>query len=196
MGRLSPLKSYIYLVLGKSMQGHILQRACKKESERKGLCVQVEEVDILKNKDHDLTDRKVAATWMDTIRAGFYDVVLVTPPCSTFSRARCANMPGPPPLRSRSFPRGFLAFQTQQAASGTGKLFDGECGRATVGETVLLFWQHPKDLWDGYSARRGRIDSRRCWSTKGWSCSHGLSTSPVLGRPTRNPQESFPTSIA
>ena len=59
------------------------------------------------DKKHDLTNEEFRAGWMSKIRSGKYDVVLVTPPCSTFTRARCANMRGPPPLRTRQNPKYF-----------------------------------------------------------------------------------------
>ena len=39
-------------------------------------------------------------------KAAVVDVVVVTPPCNTHSRARHSGMPGPPPLRDAPFPRG------------------------------------------------------------------------------------------
>ena len=128
----------------------------KKEAKRIGVCIQIEEVDIIKDKSHDLTDRKVVTTWMDKIRAGFYDVVLATPPCSTFSRARCANMRGPPPLRSRQFPRGFpwLSKHNKEQADLGNTLMDvmievyesAEVAERQLGKLVLLFSEHPEDL--------------------------------------------------
>ena len=41
------------------------------------------------------------------IRGGAYDLVIVAPPCNTFSRAHFRSGPGPKPLRDREHPEGF-----------------------------------------------------------------------------------------
>ena len=48
----------------------------------------------------------IAKRALQQIRDGFWDVVLVTPPCNTFSRVRFVQ-PGPKPVRSRLYPLGF-----------------------------------------------------------------------------------------
>ena len=41
------------------------------------------------------------------VRASHWHLVMVSPPCSTFSRVRSANPDGLPPLRSHKFVRGY-----------------------------------------------------------------------------------------
>ena len=69
--------------------------------------ISVEEVDICRGSAHDLLDDRVFNIYLHKIRQRHYDVVIVTPPCNTFSRARCNKGSGPPPLRSRVYPWGF-----------------------------------------------------------------------------------------
>ena len=65
------------------------------------------ELDIQRNRKCDLTKSTVRQKWMQRIsRRGFF-ALLLTPPCSTFSRAVWANDQGPYPVRSHTFSRGF-----------------------------------------------------------------------------------------
>ena len=60
------------------------------------------------------------------ISQGAYHVVLASPPCSTFSRARRRDDSGPKPLRSERFPRGFpwLGPQARKTVNDANKLID------------------------------------------------------------------------
>ena len=69
--------------------------------------VEVHEVDIQRSKRMDLPAPKVQKRILQEIDLGAYDAVILTPPCSTFSRAVWANDRGPYPLRSFLCPRGF-----------------------------------------------------------------------------------------
>ena len=53
------------------------------------------EVDILKNRLHDLSIGTTQQRWLQRIAAGEFDAVLASPPCSTYSRAVWANAFGP-----------------------------------------------------------------------------------------------------
>eukprot|EP00438_Fugacium_kawagutii_P025749 Skav221045 [mRNA] locus=scaffold1448:254439:257677:+ [translate_table: standard] len=67
----------------------------------------VDEVDICHTPDHDMTDKKQQAAILEKIRLRYYAAILVTPPCSTWSRVRGANTRGPPMIRSKGYPWGF-----------------------------------------------------------------------------------------
>lgn len=67
----------------------------------------ITELDIQSDRKSDFTTPSVQKKWLRLIAAGMFFAVLVTPPCSTFSRAVWANDLGPFPLRSSSYPRGF-----------------------------------------------------------------------------------------
>ena len=69
-----------------------------------GFEVHIEEIDIIRDPDHDLSDTDRQAAWLTQIKEGYWHVVLVTPPCSTWSMA---NLLGPPPLRDRRYIWGY-----------------------------------------------------------------------------------------
>ncbi|CAK8991364.1 unnamed protein product [Durusdinium trenchii] len=74
---------------------------------RKGVQVEITELDIQSDRRSDFTIPAVQKKWLQLIAQGIYYAVIVTPPCSTFSRAVWANDLGPFPLRSSTYPRGF-----------------------------------------------------------------------------------------
>ena len=119
------------------------------------LRVTVVEVDIELGEEHDLSKDEVKQMWLSRIASGEFDAVVVTPPCSTYSRVRMANMRGPPPLRSKDFPYGFPWLRNhlkKQAELGTCLVdFTMEVFRVVVeaeeqGKSVLAFSEHPEDL--------------------------------------------------
>jgi len=67
------------------------------------------EVDIERNEADDLLQQKLWEEIWEELRQGKYDVVIVTPPCNSFSRARCnaPATPGPVPVRNVCHPWGF-----------------------------------------------------------------------------------------
>lgn len=149
----------------------------QKISEKHGLRVQITEVDIVNDDKHDLSKEAVRAGWMRQIQSGIYDVVLVTPPCSTFTRARCANKRGPPPIRSKQHPRGFpwLKADLRKQAELGNQLVDvmGECyiaaahARKLVGKLVLLFSEHPEDLGRVYREEDNlQLDPASIWQSE------------------------------
>ena len=56
---------------------------------------------------HDLQSLERQQDHIAAILRGEFDLVLVAPPCNTFSRAVFSNHPGPRPIRDRTWPRGF-----------------------------------------------------------------------------------------
>ena len=79
----------------------------RKLAQRKGVQVEITELDIQSDRRSDFTIPSVQKKWLQLIAQGIYYAVIVTPPCSTFSRAVWANDLGPFPLRSSTYPRGF-----------------------------------------------------------------------------------------
>lgn len=69
--------------------------------------VEITELDIQTDRRSDFTLPAVQKKWLQMIAQGVFFAVIVTPPCSTFSRAVWANDLGPYPVRSSTFPRGF-----------------------------------------------------------------------------------------
>ena len=68
---------------------------------------EIEEVDILRSKSHDLTKKKFSDMLLGRISQGEFTAVLGSPPCDTYSRVKFANRNGPRPVRTREFIRGF-----------------------------------------------------------------------------------------
>ena len=72
-----------------------------------GIECELHEVDIQNSPEWDLTDKGLQAKLLTQLQQGYYHVVLITPPCSTWSRVRGANCRGPPMIRPKQHPWGF-----------------------------------------------------------------------------------------
>eukprot|EP00435_Cladocopium_sp_Y103_P030315 s433_g7.t1 len=99
-------KHVLYVFSGrkrKNSVGGYLRRLSKKH----GISVEVVELDIQRNRRDDFSLQHVQKRWLQRITQGEFFAVIVTPPCSTFSRATWANDRGPHPVRSLMHPRGF-----------------------------------------------------------------------------------------
>ena len=110
--------------------------------------VDLVEVDIVRGEEFDLLDGKAWDHIFGLVRVPD-TVFLASPPCHTFSRAR-HRKPGPPPLRSKLYPRGFPWLNNRNAAEvqASNFLID-QCLHAaalavTAGNQFLL--EHPEDL--------------------------------------------------
>ena len=80
----------------------------------------LEEVDILRPGGagtNDVLDKQVWRGYVDKIRNGLFQALVMTPPCNTHSRARYANLRGPRPLRSKQWPWGFPWLEGRNLAS-------------------------------------------------------------------------------
>ena len=140
----------------------------KKLSKHLGIAVEVEMVDIRVRPFLDLTDHGTQQRLLNKIAAGRYFAVLISPPCSTFSRVTWANRKGPRPVRSFTHPRGmarltwserkradwgntmadfaFEAFTTQMAHGGHMALFENpeDLGAVKSGEHA---GKRPASMW-------------------------------------------------
>lgn len=83
--------------------GGFLRRLCAVH----GIRLEMTELDIQRDRKCDFTLPAVQMAWLQRITSGEFFALILTPPCSTFSRAVWANDMGPFPLRSRTHPRGF-----------------------------------------------------------------------------------------
>ena len=95
----------LYLFAGEPRKAdvrHYLQGLCDLAQ----VVLEISEVDICRDPGMDLLDETTAKRALQQIRDGSWDVVIVTPPCNTFSRVRFVQ-PGPRPVRSRLYPLGF-----------------------------------------------------------------------------------------
>ena len=128
---------------------HEIQRA--EQAEEFGIHFELREIDIQNSPDWDLADRSLQKRSLSELANGLYHVVLITPPCSTWSRVRGANCRGPPPIRSREHPWSFPWLSKRHQK-------DGDLGSApsSAGTTSFHTRQHPcAGLW-GASRRSGR----------------------------------------
>ncbi len=71
-----------------------------------GFQVEIREVDIERSEQDDLSSDNLWDELFRHVSEGAYDVVVISPPCNSFSRAR-QTYPGPRPVRSAGYPWGF-----------------------------------------------------------------------------------------
>ena len=83
-----------------------------------GQALQVLEVDAVRGRGNDLRKASLRNRLLDEVRSGEFAVVVASPPCSTFSRARYSGLPGPPALRSADFLRGFPRLNDRNRSRG------------------------------------------------------------------------------
>ena len=108
------------------------------------------EFDIERSPEHDLTDEKLWERIGDLLKEGDW-VLIVSPPCNTFSRARFQlQHPGPKPLRNVTWPRGFPWLKNRDMQKvEEANLFVDRCLAACeiaaeFGGVFLL--EHPEDI--------------------------------------------------
>ena len=112
---------------------------------------EVLEMDILRDKAHDITLEKVQVKVRGWIRDKVFRALLASPPCDSFTRAKMANCNGPRPVRDFDNPRGlphltWAEKRTVMLANSlvdfTLELFELHC-RGDLSVAVL---EHPEDL--------------------------------------------------
>ena len=136
----------------KASIGEHLRKLCAKE----GIGLRMYEGDILVGgSDHDLLDKASQDKWMARIESGDFDVVILSPPCGSWSRANYSDKPGPQPVRSREHPWGKPGLlHRDQLRARNGNEFVHFSIRAVVaaqsckrrGRRVTTLWEHPEDL--------------------------------------------------
>ena len=111
------------------------------------------EFDILRDSSQDLSKGPLWESIYSQIDRGEWDVLILTPPCGTFTRARhnyTADWTGPRPLRDLNHPFGFpwLGSADRKKAE-QGNFFAERCIEAAERQSkVGKFWffEHPEDL--------------------------------------------------
>ena len=146
----------LYLFSGKHRSTSL--KSCLEElAPSFNISVQVEEFDIEQNVSHDLAGEGLQNQLLQKLRSGLVDALVTTPPCSTFSRVRAANMKGPPPVRSRDhlwgFPWLFGQLKQDVMVGNSLVVFSVEMLEAaqevqlsTNGVPIRTFMEHPEDL--------------------------------------------------
>ena len=64
-------------------------------------------IDIIRSGEQDCSRVEVRRAILAELGATNFDIVIATPPCSSFTRAVFNRLPGPGPKRSATWPRGF-----------------------------------------------------------------------------------------
>lgn len=106
-------------------------------------------MDLLKGKQFDLSDPSRQSCYLEIAKTK--DVVICTPPCSDFSRAKWANKNGPPPLRNKFYPNGFpwlSTFHRNKADLNNSLIMFMWKLAAQIGKDKwqLFLAEHPEDL--------------------------------------------------
>ncbi|CAE7693021.1 DSK1, partial [Symbiodinium necroappetens] len=111
----------------------------------------IECVDICRSAKMDLTKSALRQSYLDKIQAKSFDAILLSPPCSSFSRAPFANHRGPRPVRCYQHPRGKDTLTARERDRAIlGNLFaDFAWDVATLvaqGAASFLAFEQPEDL--------------------------------------------------
>lgn len=151
-----PTLRMAYLFSGPQRKSSIAQHL-QKLCEAAGFGLEVDEIDILVGgSEHDLLSSDAQEAIMARISAGDYDIVILSPPCSTWSRARFSDKPGPGPVRNRQHPWGIphLQHEWMKRHARDGNTFIHFSIRAIAaaqgckrrGFRVMTLLEHPEDL--------------------------------------------------
>ena len=124
-----------------------MQKLCSAEN----WSLHMEEYDILRGAEYDLSSTSLWSTIFQRIESGSFDVIILTPPCGTFSRARFNfSTYGPRPLRTSIFPRGFPWLRNQESVQvQLANLFvDNSIELAFTQASVggFFLFEHPEQL--------------------------------------------------
>ena len=137
----------LYVFSGAPREGD-LEDWLKHLAEGRG--VEVKAIDILRHSKQDLTKERLKNNIIEDVRNGWYYMVVASPPCSSFSRARYSGRPGPPALRSGEWLRGFPRLQgpNERKVMTANLLIDFVVAlseaQAVSGGLALV--EHPEDL--------------------------------------------------
>ena len=117
-----------------------------------GFELSIKELDIERSEADDLLQASLWEQIWHEIENNFWDVVILTPPCNTFSRARCRALgaPGPPPLRNVMHPWGFpwLTGNNWELIQDHNFLVT-QCFKTIhkcIANAVDFLFEHPEDL--------------------------------------------------
>ena len=159
-----PLVKVLYLFAGRRRHSDV--GAFLRQAEASGkIGLILKEFDIERSPDHDLSDVSLWDDVFKTLEEGSW-FTIVSPPCNTFSRARFhRRRPGPKPLRTRAWPRGFPLLSTANKRKvDEANFFVDQCIRAcecAANHSGFFFLEHPEDL--------GTVDGERPGSIWQWT---------------------------
>ena len=138
-----------YLFAGVARKADIrdwLEKLCSAN----GMVLDLTEIDLCHGAGHDMAEEEQWLRVRSLLEEGVYDTALITPPCSTYSRAPWANKRGPKPVRSRAHPWGFPWLRgAQREKAELGSLLVQralEAARSAHGAGTTWLLEHPEDL--------------------------------------------------
>ena len=137
--------------------GSLLQQ----EATSGNITLSLYEFDIERSPEHDLTRDQLWDKINSLLKEGY--ILIVSPPCNTFSRARFQWLrhPGPRPLRNVNWPKGFPWLSSKnKAVVEEANSFIFRC----IDSCLLChrcggkyFWEHPEDLGEVHSEHPASI---------------------------------------
>ena len=141
----------LYLFAGIARDGDIrshLQNLCTSQQ----VILSLQEFDLVRSPEHDLSSVELWNSLFTKIQSGAFDVIILSPPCSTFSRARhrFSGAFGPPPLRSHAHLLGFPWLRDDDSRRvRQANFFVQQCFRAMQlqqQQGLYFLLEHPEDL--------------------------------------------------
>ena len=148
--RAVPVLKVMYLFAGKRRHSDI--GSFLRKAEEQGLIrLELRELDIERSSEHDLTDDALWDSLFALLREGNW-ILIVSPPCNSFSRARFQYRlhPGPRPLRSKTWPRGFpwLSNSNSLIVQEANRFVDRciEACQICRASAIHFLFEHPEDL--------------------------------------------------
>ena len=159
----------LYLFSGVPRQ-HDMTSCLKALCELSGYKLSVHCVDIKRKPRVDLSYSKQREKILEQIKSRCYDAILLSPPCSTFSRAPWANRRGPRPVRDFDNPRGLDSLSpAERDRAILGNIFAdfsyGVISGALDVDISFLLLEQPEDLG---AMRYGPYQGRRPASMWQW----------------------------
>ena len=147
-GTYSPRLKVLYLFAGLPRKGDIKSKLLELCTHA-GCTLEMTEVDLMRSQYHDMSDDDLWQPLLERIRQGEFDVIIMSPPCSTWSRAVWSNKQGPQPVRSAEFPYGFpwlTGALKDKAVLGT--LLVQRCIEILqqAPKKTACLWEHPENL--------------------------------------------------
>ena len=149
-GRPERRLSVLYLFAGGKRKGD-MHFFLNEAGDKVNVKLNMREIDTLRGKKkHNLLNFAIRDKIMNKESDGKFDVILASPPCGTFSRARHAQDNGPKPLRSARYPRGlpWLGGKALASVKNANTLVDftAEILQAQLRTKGLIVLEHPEDL--------------------------------------------------
>ena len=128
---------------------------------KKPVSIQVDAYDILRDPRHDLLHDDLRKEILKKLENGYYDAVIASPPCGTWSRAPWANVQGPRPLRSSVHPYGFPWLEGWKLLKVTqsNSMVELSLQAFTIcmKQDILFLFEHPEDLGDSSDMRPASV---------------------------------------